>query len=200
MAEIPTRPLRDRDDLITVLRNGFELIRPAVPRLRYRLVGTAAAQLQGVDLPVGDIDILLAQRDDLDKIAAALGQLPCVTPPQWIGTSRQYYACYSPDGVGFSFSIVEAPVTEDGRECMGPGPWPHYVTVDCAGLPIDCVRLELRLTSEFARNRPNRYRPLPAHLAAHGADLDLLRHSLTVCAIPAPLAALTSGLPPSGNP
>lgn len=117
-----TRPLRDRDDLTAVLRKGFDLIRPAAPRLRHRLVGTASACLQGVELSVGDIDLLLARRDDVDAVAAALAHLPCVAAPQWIEVSRQYYACYSIDGVGFSFSTVEAPSEEDGWECIGPGP------------------------------------------------------------------------------
>ncbi|MDA1359060.1 hypothetical protein O1R50_05465 [Glycomyces luteolus] len=196
MGEIQTRPLRDRNELVALLRKGFGLIEPAVPQLRYRLVGTGSACLQGVDLPVGDIDILLARRSDLDAIAAALAHLPCVTPPQWIEVSRQYFACYSLDGVGFSFSTVEAPIVEDGWECMGPGPWRHYVTVDCDGLRVDCVRLELRLPSEFNRDRPDRYRPLLDHFAAHGADLDLLRQSLTVGNVGEPFLSMAGGLRP----
>jgi hypothetical protein len=175
-----TRPLRDRDDLTAVLRKGFDLIRPAVPGLPYRLVGTAAACLQGVDLPVGDIDLLLARRDDVDAVAAALAHLPCVAAPQWIEVSRQYFACYSIDGVGFSFSTVEAPCEEDGWECIGPGPWRHFATVDVEDHRIDCVSLELRLVTELDRDRPDRYRPLLAHLGQHGADLALLQQSMTV--------------------
>jgi hypothetical protein len=94
MVEINTRPLRDRRDLEAVLRKGFGLIAPVAPDLRYRLVGTGAACLQGVDLPVGDIDLLLDRRSDVDAVAAALAHLPCPAPPQWIEVSRQYYACY----------------------------------------------------------------------------------------------------------
>lgn len=186
----PTRPLRDRDDLIAVLSKGFDLIKPAVPRLRYRLVGTGAACLQGVDLPVGDIDLLLARRDDIDAVAAALSHLPCVAAPQWIDVSRQYFACYSIDGVGFSFSTVEAPVEADGWECIGPGPWRHFAAVSIGGHRIDCVSLELRLVTELIRDRPDRYRPLLAHLAGQGADLELLQQSLAVREAPEHLVSL----------
>jgi hypothetical protein len=200
MDAIETRPPRDRHELIAVLRKGFDLIRPVAPQLRHRLVGTAAACLQGVDLPVGDVDLLLARRRDIDAVAAALAHLPCVSAPQWIEVSRQYYACYSLDGVGFSFSTVEHDSDEDGSECMGPGPWRHYTTVDCDGHRIDCVSLELRLTTEFLRDRPDRYHPLLDHLHTHGADVELLRRSLTVGGVPEPLARLTRGLHAAGRP
>jgi hypothetical protein len=195
MVAVNTRPLRNRGDLETVLRKGFDLISPAVPDLGYRLVGTGAACLQGVDLPVGDIDLLVARRSDVDAIAAALSHLPCPAPPQWIEVTRQYFACYEIDGVGFSFSTLEQPTDEDGHEVQGPGPWRHAVTVDCGGHQIACVSLELRLTTEFLRDRPDRYRPLLTHLAANGCDRELLEQSLTVRNVPEPLARLARELP-----
>ena len=170
MDEIETRPPRDRHELDAMLRTGFDLIRTVAPGLRYRLVGTAAASLQGVDLPVGDVDILVGRRTDVDAVAEALADLPCATAPQWLPSARQYFACYVLDGVGFSVSTVEVPCDEDGWECQGPGPWQHYVTVDCGGHRVDCVRLELRLTTEFLRDRPDRYQPLLAHLGARAPD------------------------------
>jgi hypothetical protein len=199
MVEINTRPLRDRRDLEAVLRKGFDLITPAAPGLRYRLVGTGAACLQGVDLPVGDVDLLLADREGVDAVSAALAHLPCPAPPQWIEVSRQYFACYEVDGVGFSFSTLEQPCDEDGWECQGPGPWRHYVSVNVGGRRIDCVSLELRLTTEFLRDRPDRYQPLLAHLAVQGADPDLLQQSITVRQVPSALAQLTQGLPATVN-
>ncbi|MDT0342909.1 hypothetical protein [Streptomyces litchfieldiae] len=120
--------------------------------------------------------------------------------PRWIEVSRLYYACYSLDGVGFSFSTLEQDCDEDGWESKGPGPWQHYVTVDCDGHRIDCVSLELRLTTEFLRDRPDRYHHLLDHLRTHGADLELLRKSLTVRGIPERLARLTRGLHAAGKP
>lgn len=199
MVEINTRPLRDRRDLETVLSKGFDLIAPVAPGLRYRLVGTGAACLQGVDLPVGDIDLLLDRRSDVAAVAAALAHLPCPAPPQWIEVSRQYFACYEIDGVGFSFSTLEQPCDDDGWECQGPGPWRHYVSVDCGGHSIDCVSLELRLTTEFLRNRPDRYHPLLGHLATHGADRELLDQSLAIRNVPDSLARLAQELPATGD-
>jgi hypothetical protein len=106
--------------------------------------------------------------------------MPCPTAPQRLASAPQYFACYRLDGVGFSVSTVEVPCDEDGWECQGPSPWRHYVTVDCGGHRIECARLELRLTTEFLRDRPDHYQPLLAHLGAHGADLELLQQSMTV--------------------
>lgn len=194
-----TRPLRDRRDLEAVLRTGFDLIRPVVPGLRHRLVGTAAACLQGVDLPVGDVDLLLARREDVDAVAEALAGLACVVAPRWIEPSRQYFSCYSLDGVGFSFSTVEQHCDGCGWECKGPGPWRHHVAVDLGGHRVDCVRLELRLVTEFLRDRPDRYRPILAHLSQHGADLGLLRRSMAVCGVSEEFVGRTRGLRAHGR-
>jgi hypothetical protein len=149
---------------------------------------------------VGDVDILVDRRYDVDAVAEALADLRCVTAPQWLTSARQYFACYVLDGVGFSDSTVEVSNNENRWECQGPGPWQHHVTVDCAGHRIECVRLELRLTTEFLRNRPDRYTPLLAHLGAHGANLDLLQESMTVRRVPETLARLTRGLQSTGKP
>ncbi|MFR9727329.1 hypothetical protein ACL02R_28805 [Streptomyces sp. MS19] len=189
MEENGTRPPRDRREPTAALRTGFALIRQAVPGLRYRLVGTAAASVQGVDLPVGDVDVLFARRRDIDAAAEALGHLPCVSPPRGIAVSRQYYACCTVDGIGFGVSTMERDCAEDGWENQGPGPWRHHVTVDRDGPRPDRVRLELRLTTGFLRDRPDRHRPPLAHLRAHGAALGPLRHSLAVRGIPGRHAA-----------
>jgi hypothetical protein len=42
----------------------------AAATVPYRLVGTAAALLQGVDLPVADVDVLLTDRAGVDAFAA----------------------------------------------------------------------------------------------------------------------------------
>lgn len=162
-------------------------------------MGTGAARLQGVDLPVGDIDLLLDRRSDVDAVAAALAPLPCPAPPRWIEVTRQYFACYELDGVGFSFSTLEQSCDDDGWKCKGPAPWRHSVTVDCGGHRIGCVRLELRLTTEFLRNRPDRYRPILTHLTTHGADLEPLDQSLTIRNVPDPLAQLAHELPAISN-
>ena len=197
MVEINTCPLRDRRDLETVLSKGFDLIAPVAPGLRYRLVGTGAACLQGVDLPVGDVD-LLGTGDLRRRGRTALVDLPCPASTQRYQVLA-YFARYEIDGVGFSFSTLEQPCDDDGWECQGPGPWRHYVSVDCGGHRIDCVSLELRLTSEFLRNWPDRYRPLLAHLATRGADRELLDQSLAIRNVPDSLARLAQELPATGD-
>ncbi len=190
-----SRPLRDRHEVEAVLRDGAERIGAAAPGLRYRVVGTAAACLQGVDVPVGDIDVLVRRRQDVDAVAEALADVPRVSAPRWIGVSRQYFACHLLDGVRFEVSTAEVPCDEDGWEAQGPGPWRHRVAVDGDGRSVDCVRLELRLTTEFVRDRPDRYRPLLAHLGTHGADLGLLRRSMAARRVPERFTPLIRGLP-----
>jgi hypothetical protein len=165
MDGIRTRSPRDRHELDTALRTGLDLVKAVAPDLRYRLVG------------------------------AALAELPCVTAPQWLAPAKQYDACYSLGGVEFSVSTVEVPDDADGYECQGPGPWRHFVTVARGEHRVPCVRPELRLTTEFLRDRPDRYRPLLAHLGTHGADLRLLELSMAVRRVPESFRHLTRALP-----
>ncbi|TMR17520.1 hypothetical protein ETD86_23120 [Nonomuraea turkmeniaca] len=64
----------------------------------YRVGGTSAALLQGVHLPVGDIDLLVAGREDVDTFAAALEAYPCLYPASWIQEAMQYFARYEING------------------------------------------------------------------------------------------------------
>jgi hypothetical protein len=54
----------------------------------------------------------------------------------------------------------------------------------CGPYQVPTVNLELRLITEVYRNRPDRIRPLTAHLRAHGNDLDLVRRGLGVGRLP----------------
>lgn len=170
-----TRPLRDRAELAEVfsllldrLGDGFE----------YRLVGTGAALAQGVDLPTGDIDLLVAERGAVDRFAAALADFPCLDPPAWLPAAQQYFTHFVVDGIKVGASTVEAPVATDTVECAGRGPWEHYVDVPIGRHVVPAVALELRLVSELVRGRPDRSEPLLAHLRAHGGDFDLVRRAM----------------------
>ncbi|MEU4216941.1 hypothetical protein [Actinoplanes sp. NPDC026623] len=169
------RPIRDRAELLGTLSL---ILRRVGPGLTYRLVGTGAALAQGVRLPTGDIDILVARRSDVDRCAAALDGFPCLTPPVWLPGPGQYYATFAVEGVEAGFSTVERPVETDTVECMGSGPWKHYADVAWEEHLVPAVGLELRLVSELVRDRPDRYRPLIEHLRQHGGDLDLLGRSM----------------------
>jgi hypothetical protein len=174
-AETTVRPLRDRAELLQTLSL---VLRRVGPGLTYRLVGTGAALAQGVRLPAGDIDILLARRSDVDRCAAALAEFPCLTAPVWLADPGQYYVRFAVEGIDVGFSTVELPTHTDTVECMGSGPWRHYVDVAVEEHLIPAVCLELRLVSELVRDRTDRYQPLIAHLRQHGGDPDLLRRSM----------------------
>src|SRR3954463_9297596 len=114
------RPLRDRAELDKTLSLVLQRADPETSGLKYRLVGTGAALAQGVSLPAGDIDVLVAQRSDVDALATALAEFPCLTPPVWLADARQYYARFAVAGIDVGFSTVEWPVDTDTFECAGP--------------------------------------------------------------------------------
>ncbi|WP_214325287.1 hypothetical protein [Nonomuraea sediminis] len=147
--------------------------------LMYRVGGTGAALLQGVQLPVGDVDVLLARREDVDTVAAALSSFPCLYAASWLPESSQYFARYEVNGVDLEISTVEQEDDSDGMECVGHGPWQHFVLITCGSHRVPVVRLELRLATELLRDRSDRYEPLLDHMAAHGFDADLLDRAMT---------------------
>jgi hypothetical protein len=169
-----------RETLITVLDHSM----PACAQIEYRLVGTGAALLQGVPLPTGDVDILVKERESVDAFGSALASFKCLFAPAWIPHGRQYYAEYEVNGVRVGFSTVEVETESDGIECLGRGPWEHYVLVSCGLYTIPAVALELRLVSELTRNRPDRYTPLIQHMQASGCDTELVRRGMEAHGLP----------------
>ncbi|HLL64578.1 MAG TPA: hypothetical protein VK453_02395 [Micromonosporaceae bacterium] len=172
------RPLAGSEQLQVVLSLVLDRVAAVNPEPEYRLVGTAAALIQGVPLATGDIDILVARRSDVDSFAAALSGFLCRIPPTWLPDARQYFARFDVDGTDVEISTVEWPTDSDTLECAGPGPWQHYVPVKVGQHVVPAVRLELRLVSELGRDRPDRYGPLIRHLRLHGADLDLVLRAM----------------------
>ncbi|WP_067173614.1 hypothetical protein [Microtetraspora niveoalba] len=171
-------------DVTTTLDTALTALRAAGADLDYRVGGTSAALLQGVQLPAGDIDVLMARREDVDTFAAALSTFPCLHPASWLPEASQYFARYEINGVAIEISTVEWQVDSDGMECVGPGPWQHYVVVTCGSHRVPVVRLELRLATEVLRDRPDRYGPLIDHMGAHGFDPDLLQTAMSARSLP----------------
>lgn len=163
-----------RETLIIVLDHSM----PACAQIEYRLVGTGSALLQGVSLPAGDIDILVKERENVDAFGAALASFACRVSPAWMPEARQYYADYEVNGVGVGISTVEVERESDGLECVGCGPWEHYVPIPCGPYTIPAVALELRLVSELLRDRPDRYTPLIQYMRVNGCDIDLVRRGM----------------------
>ncbi|WP_052850420.1 hypothetical protein [Streptomyces avicenniae] len=177
-ADGTTHGLTDRAALERVLTAVLDRIGRAAPRFDMRLVGTGAALAQGVRTSAGDVDVLVADRSDVDVAAAALSGLPCPAPPVWLPDARQYFTRFEVQGIAVEFSTVEGPTDIDTAECAGPGPWKHSVPVPLGQHVVQAVRLELRLVTEIVRDRPDRRAPLLEHLRSHGADLPLLRQAL----------------------
>jgi hypothetical protein len=173
------RSLRDATELQKVLAVVLDHADPDGAGLEYRLVGTGAALAQGVHLPTGDVDVLVARRADVDAFAAALSEFPCLTSPVWLPDAKQYFARFEIDEIEVGFSTVERPVDSDAFECIGRGPWEHYLPIRFGRHVVPAVSLELRLATELVRDRPDRYEPLIEHLRSHGVDLPLAQRAMS---------------------
>ncbi|GAA3475145.1 hypothetical protein [Nonomuraea roseola] len=172
------------EDVTSALETTLTALRAVGADLTYRVGGTSAALLQGVRLPAGDVDLLAARREDVDTVAAALSSFPCLYAASWLPETSQYFARYEVNGVVVEISTVEQEVDSDGMECVGRGPWQHYVLITCGSYRVPVVRLELRLATELLRDRPDRYEPLLDHMAAQGFDADLLDRAMTARGLP----------------
>ncbi|WP_327128568.1 hypothetical protein [Streptomyces sp. NBC_01727] len=165
-------------ELQNVLSLLLDQVDPDALGLDYRLVGTGAALAQGVQLPVNDVDILMIRRRDVDRTAAALSGFPCRDSPVWLPDARQYFARFEVAGIEVEISTVERSADTDTLECVGRGPWEHFVGIWVGRHLVPAVGLELRLVTELVRDRPDRYEPLMEHMRLHGADLPLLRKAM----------------------
>lgn len=171
---------RLRQTLIILLEN----IMPACVRIEYRLVGTAAALLHGVQLPAGDIDILVKKRKDVDSFDSVLSSFKCLVKPAWLSEARQYYSSYEINGVEVEISTVDVETDLDVGETIGSGPWEHFVLIPCGSYNIATVKLELRLATELFRNRPDRYDPIIQHMRNKGHDANLVNRAISATGLP----------------
>ncbi len=178
------RTFWNRPQIEQALALVLDLAQPERELIEYRLVGTAAALLQEVQLPVGDLDILVKERAAVDAFATALAPMECLTPPAYLSDARQYFAEYQVYDVPVGISTVEWETDSDGIECLGTGPWEHYVSISVGEHPVPAVALELRLVSDLCRDRPDRFNPLIQHLRTHGCDVALLRRGMQARGIP----------------
>jgi hypothetical protein len=173
-------PTLDRALLVETLTLVLDHVLPSCAGIDYRLVGTGAAMLHGVELPVGDLDITLKERSDVDAFGAALSPFECLEAPAWLPDMRQYYGNYQVLTVEVGLSTVEIETDSDTIETYGPGLWEkHYSLLPCGPYQVPTVDLELRLITELYRDRSDRYTPLIAYLREHGCDLDLVRRGLS---------------------
>jgi hypothetical protein len=164
----------------------LERIQPVATRsaVEYRVVGTAAAMLRGVPLPVGDLDILLKERRGVDLFAQVLSDFPCITPPTYLADARQYFANYDVDGVTAELSTVEWASDSDAVECIGSGPWDHFSLVGIDSFAAPVVALELRIVSELVRGRTEQFSVIAAYLRRNGCDIELMRRGMCVGGVP----------------
>jgi len=167
------------------VRRTLAAVLAAVPGAEFRLVGTASCVLRGIDMPASDIDVLLRARSSVDEWAAALADVGAVTDgPVWLADGDQYFARAAVDGVIVELSTVEVATETDAAECVGAGPWLHFDSVPCGELSVPAVALELRLVTEVARRRVDRWRPIVEHFQTRPCDLALVERGLRASSTP----------------
>ncbi len=152
--------------------------------VEYRVVGTAAAMLRGVPLPVGDLDILLKERRGVDLFAQVLSDFPCITPPTYLADARQYFANYDVDGVKAELSTVEWETHSDAVECIGCASWEHFSLVGIDSFAAPVVALELRVVSELVRGRSKQFTVVAGFLRRNGCDIELVRRGMCAGGVP----------------
>ncbi len=178
------RPVLTRARLQEALAAVLDHTMPACAQIDYRLVGTGAALLHGVQLPAADVDILVRERADVDAFGSALSPFPCLFGPAWLPEARQYYGNYDVNGVEVGISTVEVAADADTIETFGRGPWEHFTFLPCGPYSVPTVALELRLITELFRDRPERYRPIIQHMRATGCDIELIRRGMGSASLP----------------
>lgn len=159
----------------------------AAPDVEYRFAGSASSVLRGIRMPAGDLDLLVKERPDVDRLGAAVLGVPaatCLFAPTLIEGARQYFARYLVDGVTVEVSTVEAPTDSDAMECFGSGPWTHFDLVPCGPHRVPTVATELRLITELSRDRPERFGPILGYLKGRGCDVALVQRGMAVRRIP----------------
>lgn len=171
---------RLRQTLLAMLDRSM----PACARVQYRLVGTGAALLHGVELPAADVDILVKERKGVDAFCAALASFRCLSAPVWLPHTRQYYGNYEVHGVEVGVSTVEVDSEADTIETFGCGPWEHFALIPCGPHTVPTVALELRLITELFRDRPDRYQPLIRYMQRHGCDVELVQRGMGRAELP----------------
>lgn len=82
--------LQDQAHLQETLVTVFDAAVQVYSAVEYRLVGTSAALLQGVNLPVGDVDFLVKTRSGVDAFSQALSSFDCLEAPEYLSHDRQY--------------------------------------------------------------------------------------------------------------
>lgn len=171
-AKAVAKPSPDRQLVRQTLAVVMEHAAALLSGPQFCLVGTASAVLRGVPLHMGDIDLLMKERQGVDAFSAALSSFPCLTPPTVL--DFQYYAAYDVHGIQVEASTVELATEADCVEVMGEGPWKYHSLVDCESWSVPTVAIELRLATELMRDRRDRYAPLMDWMKRNGFNRDLL--------------------------
>jgi hypothetical protein len=147
-------------------------------------------------MPAGDIDVLLQRREAVDAWAESLADIAEVRDePIWLDAASQYFTRLTVAGVTVELSTVEIDADTDTAECVGSGPWVHFDLVPCGEYTVPTVALELRLVTEVARRRPDRWEPIAAYFHSHPCDLALIERGLLAHSTPPDdIAALIGSL------
>ena len=181
------------------MQRALETVLACVPDGEFRLVGTAACVLRGIEMSASDVDVLFRSRDAINAWTASLVDEHDVTDgPLWLDETSQYFARLDIRGVTVELSTVEVESETDAGECVGSGPWVHFDLVACGRFSVRTVALELRLVTEVTRRRADRWEPIVAYFRSHPCDLALVERGLIANSMPAEKIAAFVGSLASG--
>ena len=177
-------PTLDQNRLRETLISVLDCAMPACAHIEYRLVGTGALLMHGIEAPTSDVDLLVKLREEVDAFGAALAPFECLVAPAWLPEGRQYYGSYRVNGVEVEISTVEIDADTDYAETFGRGPWNFFTSLACGAYTIPVVTLELRLITELSRNRPDRYEAIISHMQANGCDINFIQRGMASTGLP----------------
>lgn len=167
------------------MKRVLETVLARVPDAEFRLVGTASCVLRGIEMSASDVDVLFRARDAIDAWTAALvDEVDVTDAPTWLDQTAQYFARLDIGGATVELSTVEVEAETDAGECVGSGPWVHFDRVPCGQFSVPTVALELRLVTEIARRRADRWEPLVAYFRSHPCNVALVERGLVANSMP----------------
>jgi len=79
------KPLQNRKQLKVILTTIYDKTGKILRGYDYRIVGTAASLLQGVNISTNGIDILFRDRRGIDEIHKILSKIKCFREPEFLG-------------------------------------------------------------------------------------------------------------------
>ena len=164
-------------------------------RIEWMLLGSAATALRGVAIVPGDIDIAIRTADDVTRAATVLPTPELAEAGEqsgWTSTAaeptlhfdrpgeRWTFGRWIIDGVGVELAHIDAPTVADLMiESRAPLVWHERETLNCHGLPVPTVPIEVQLATMIARQQNARIEATMTAIDTTALNVPLLRRAIS---------------------